>query len=140
MLVFITYSIYYHLCDYFIVCTILLSQLLSVHPFCKLNCVEHGSKEIIVTNYVIKLNNQASSRSSFPFPRKTNKKERITENKYQTGEFKNWLVLVCCKWEVFFLSLRQEVICSVQQAFCWEGFLRSVSHALALSRQAGSSQ
>ncbi len=37
----------------------------------------------------------------------------------------------------FFFSLRQEVICSVQQAFCWEGFLRSVSHALALSRQAG---
>lgn len=64
------------------------------------------------------------------------------ENEYETGEYKNWLVLVCCKWEVFFfsLSLQQEVICSVQQAFCWEGFLRSVSHALALSRQAGSSQ
>ena len=40
----------------------------------------------------------------------------------------------------FFFSLRQEVICSVQQAFCWEGFLRSVSHALALSRQAGRQQ
>lgn len=46
---------------------------------------------------------------------------------------------MCCKWEVFF-SLQQEVICSVQQAFCWEGFLRSVSHALALSWQAGRQQ
>lgn len=49
---------------------------------------------------------------------------------------------MCCKWELCFFfrppPLRQEVICSVQQAFCWEGFLRSVSHALALSRQAGS--
>lgn len=38
---------------------------------------------------------------------------------------------------VFFPSpLQQEVICSVQQAFCWEGFLISVTHALALSQEA----
>lgn len=38
---------------------------------------------------------------------------------------------------VFFSSpLRQEVIRSVQQAFCWECFLISVSHALARSREA----
>lgn len=67
-----------------------------------INCVPHEFKEIIMNNYV-NLNNHVSSHSSFPFLRKTNKRERITENKYQTGEFKNWLVLVCCKWEVFFL-------------------------------------
>lgn len=80
---------------------------------------------------------QASSSYSISPPRKVNKRGNVSRDSAWNLKI-DWLQ--CAISGSFFppLSLEQEVICSVQQAFCWEGFLRSVSHALALSRQAGS--
>lgn len=42
-----------------------------------------------MNDYFTKLANLVSNHSSFPFHRKTNKGERIMEDEYETGEYKN---------------------------------------------------